>query len=102
MIVFTMMLACANPEDDERVAAILELEGVAVDGEQVYLDNCSGCHGADATGASGPDLVGHLDHHGDAEYIETILYGGLGDMAAYEDVLEDQEVADIMAFLKSL
>jgi mono/diheme cytochrome c family protein len=76
-----LLLACADPADDPGVAAVLELEGVVVDGGLVFAANCQACHGEDA------------------EFIETILYGGFGQMGAYEDILEDQEIADVMAWL---
>jgi mono/diheme cytochrome c family protein len=95
-----LLLACADPADDPGVAAVLELEGVVVDGGLVFAANCQACHGEDAKGNEvGPDLVEHLGHHEDAEFIETILYGGFGQMGAYEDILEDQEIADVMAWL---
>ena len=102
-MLFALLFACADPAEDPGVAAVLELEGVVVDGQPVFAEHCQSCHGEDARGNEvGPDLIEHLGHHEDAEFIEVILYGGFGQMGAYEDILEDQEVADIMAWLHSL
>ncbi len=98
-----LLLACADPADDPGVAAVLDLQGVVVDGAAVFAESCTACHGPDAKGnEAGPDLVDKLTRREDAEVVETILYGGLGQMGAYEDILADQEVADVLAWLRTL
>lgn len=85
--------------DTAQVDDILALEGDSTNGEVVFSANCASCHGADGTGGSGPNLVGEAGED-DAEWVETIL-GGEDAMPAFIDVLTDQEIADVLAWLKS-
>ena len=82
-----------------QVDDILALDGDAEAGATLYADNCAGCHGADATGGSGPNLVEEAGEE-EEEFIDTIL-SGEGDMPSFEGDLTDQEIADIMAFLQA-
>jgi menaquinol-cytochrome c reductase cytochrome b/c subunit len=87
------LFACGKAAD---VDAILELEGDPAAGETLFAANCASCHGADATGGSGPDLTGEDE---DEEFVEYVLNGD-GDMPAFEGDLTDQEIADILAWVK--
>lgn len=97
MLLLLSLFACA---EDPRVDDILALTPDIDNGEALYGGNCTGCHGEDATGGSGPDLVEHLSHHPDSDYVAVILDGGLG-MPAY-DAWPDQDVADVVGYLRSL
>lgn len=97
MLLLLSLLACA---DDARVTDILALTPDNDAGATLYTESCSGCHGADATGGSGPDLTEHLSHHTDAELLDVIVYGD-GGMPAYE-AWPDQDLADVMGHLRSL
>jgi cytochrome c oxidase cbb3-type subunit 3 len=72
-------------------------------GQQLFLTNCSFCHAADATGASGPDLLRSplvlKDQHG--ETIGPLVHGGRPGtaMPAFAS-LSDAQVSDIAAFLR--
>jgi cytochrome c oxidase cbb3-type subunit III len=72
-------------------------------GQQLFLTNCSFCHAADATGASGPDLLRSplvlKDQHG--ETIGPLVHGGRPGtaMPAFAS-LSDAQVSDISAFLR--
>ena len=91
-------LSACGPSD--RAISLAEIDGVAADGKALYDANCASCHGMTARGGSGPNLVKELAEHDDADMIEVILTGD-GSMPPY-DSLEDQEIADIMAYIKSL
>lgn len=90
--------ACDSGEASDEVAAIAALTGDAAAGQAIYDANCTGCHGADGTGGSGPDITGEDDTE---EMIEYVFYGD-GDMPAHGDTLEDQEIADVVAYAQSL
>ena len=92
-----LMAACGGGST-ERTPDVLALEGVADEGAAVYEGNCADCHGADGAGPVG---LAHLDDHDDAALSDQILAGSLG-MPAFDDKLTDQEVADIIAFLRTL
>jgi mono/diheme cytochrome c family protein len=92
-----LLLACGKP--DPRVEDILALEGEATSGEALYSANCSSCHGADASGGSGPNLIEEVEEGEQEEMIEVILEGE-GEMPSFSD-LEDQDIADILAWIES-
>lgn len=72
-------------------------------GQQIFQTNCSFCHAADATGASGPDLLRSpivlKDQHG--ETIGPLIHSGRPGtaMPAFASMPDDQ-IADIAAFLR--
>ena len=93
-------------------------------GRQVFVANCAACHGANAQGAPNwrqPDAQGNLPppphddsghtwRHGDAE-LTGIILSGLRDpfnkspdltMPPFKGRLSDEEIADVIAYFKSL
>lgn len=92
-------------------------------GEEVYSTYCAACHGFDLEGeanwqqpnadgsfrAPPHDETGHTWHHDDAYLIESIKLGGarlepnigVSAMPAYDDVLSDQQIAAVLAYIKS-
>ncbi|MDP1558433.1 MAG: cytochrome c [Nitrosomonas sp.] len=88
-------------------------------GEVVYLANCVNCHGQNGeatpdwrkTGEDGryppPPLNGtaHAWHHSTEVLKKTILKGGppeFGSMPAWEGILTEQQVDDVIVWIKSL
>lgn len=91
-------------------------------GEALYATHCASCHGAELEGeadwqqptaegllkAPPHDETGHTWHHDDAYLIESVKLGGarlpanvgVSAMPAYADVLSDEEIAAILAFIK--
>lgn len=102
------------PYDDAEAVA----RGAALHG-----DFCAACHGADLEGeenwrerdedglrrAPPHSAAGHMWHHTDMQNFMVVKYGAAalaGDgapsnMPGFEGVLSDQEIADILAFIKS-
>lgn len=92
-------------------------------GEEVYETHCAACHGFDLEGqpewqqpyadgslkAPPHDETGHTWHHSDAYLVESIKLGGarlepnigVSAMPAYEDTLTDQQIAAVLAYIKS-
>lgn len=93
-------------------------------GRVLYSDNCASCHGARLEGESSDwrqrnpdgslpapphDETGHTWHHSDVMNFNTVKLGGRSDpdngfisrMPAYEDVLSDEEIHDILAYIKA-
>lgn len=97
VLITSLSFAC-SPSD--RAISISEMMGNATTGESVYQSNCASCHGANARGGSGPNLISELKNHDDAEFIDVILEGE-GSMPGFSK-LEDQAIADLMAYLHSL
>lgn len=70
------------------------LEGeVELDGETIFANSCSSCHGADLSGGMGPDLT-KIGNDLSAEEIAEIVINGQGDMPA---ISVSQEEADTIA-----
>lgn len=76
--------------------------GVAARGEIVYAyNNCQACHGAGGGGGVGPKLSGN-PILADAQRFWTTVLHGRGAMPAWESALASQDVADILAWLRTL
>lgn len=87
-------------------------------GRQLYLKNCTVCHGINAEGASdwrqrdaqgkypAPPLngTGHAWHHPRAVLLDTVRHGTLrlgGSMPAWKDRLSDEEIGLIIDWFQS-
>lgn len=88
--------------------AAMPVEEVAKDpqalkmGSRLFASNCSVCHGSDAKGAYGfPNLTDqYWRWGGDAETIKaSIMNGRHGVMPAWAEVIGEQGVADVAAFV---
>ncbi|MCB1948642.1 MAG: cytochrome c [Burkholderiales bacterium] len=88
-------------------------------GESVFQANCENCHGKNASGTTDwrtptadgkfppPPLNGtaHAWHHSTAVLKKTILKGGppeFSTMPAWENILTEQQVDDVIVWIKSL
>jgi mono/diheme cytochrome c family protein len=78
-------------------------------GERVYLQNCVSCHGGKAGNPPLPSAPphtneGHTWHHGD-DNLRRIITGELNypnrTMPAFSGTLSDQDVTDVLAFIKT-
>ncbi|WP_028698350.1 cytochrome-c oxidase, cbb3-type subunit III [Pseudomonas monteilii] len=90
--------------------AAMPVEEVAKDpqalkmGSRLFASNCSVCHGSDAKGAFGFPNLTDSDWRwgGDPETIKTTIMGGRhGVMPPWAEVIGDQGVADVAAFVVS-
>jgi peptide/nickel transport system substrate-binding protein len=103
----------ADPNDAEQVAP----------GQKVYVSFCAGCHGANLEGqpdwqkrlplgnfpAPPHDETGHTWHHPDQWLFDIVKDGGQrfappryrSAMPAYRDMLTDEEIWAVLAFIKS-
>jgi len=89
-------------------------------GQAVYTQHCAVCHGADGKGQSGDwrvrdadgrypppplDDSAHAWHHPTAVLLQAIREGsppGEGNMPAWAGTLSEQEMQDVVAYIKSL
>ncbi|SEN36729.1 cytochrome c [Nitrosomonas marina] len=102
----------------ERVVRSFDPEQIKR-GERVFQANCENCHGKNATGTADwrtptadgkfppPPLDGtaHAWHHSTAVLKKTILQGGppeFSTMPAWEGILTEQQVDDVIVWIKSL
>lgn len=81
-------------------ASQMPLTAAAARGRDVYLANCAHCHAEDATGDEGPDLHGVKKSD---ERIAQIIKGGIkGEMPKFGAKLNDEQVSQLIAYLRSL
>ncbi len=74
------------------------------DGKALFRSNCAFCHGGDARGGRGPNLVSAPLSHGDSdEAMKTLILEGVPgtSMPSFSE-FTDEEVATIVRYLKSL
>lgn len=72
----------------------------AAPGRAVFLKNCAHCHGADAGGGEGPDL--HQLDESDSWIANRIRQGKAGEMTAFAGKLPEEDVTNVIAYLRSL
>jgi mono/diheme cytochrome c family protein len=86
LITMTFLFACDEKLDDGDITI----------GKDLYTADCASCHGADATGASGPSIIDE-----DADEFFEVIQEGEGDMPAFPDYT-DQDITDVILYIKSL
>jgi cytochrome c oxidase cbb3-type subunit III len=85
-----------NPAAEAALAAAAER------GRALFKENCAACHGEDATGGRGTDLIRStlVRHDKNGELVAPVITGGRVEkgMPAFPSLMESQ-VSDIVAFL---
>ncbi|HEY7804717.1 MAG TPA: cytochrome c [Orrella sp.] len=98
---------------------------IKLQGKQLYAMYCASCHGAELEGQSNwrarmangrlpappHDINGHTWHHPDWQLVEMTKIGFVGgvnappgyesDMPAFKDVLTDEQIRFILAYIKT-
>ncbi|MDT8364739.1 MAG: cytochrome c [Nitrosomonas sp.] len=107
-----------NTQSKQTVARNFNSEQITR-GQAIFQKNCSGCHGENAEGTADwrkpldngryppPPLNGtaHAWHHSTEELKHFILNGGPpgeGRMPGLEEILIDQDIDDVLVWIKSL
>ncbi|GAB4359046.1 MAG: hypothetical protein Fur0042_28520 [Cyanophyceae cyanobacterium] len=85
---------------DPYAASVLELAGNRDRGQAIFLENCAGCHGAEALGAVGPRLVGVSERRSSEQIIEQVVSGRTPPMPQFQPA--PQDMADLLTYLKQL
>jgi mono/diheme cytochrome c family protein len=93
------VLAELHPAKDEGAAAPAPTgPGDAARGEELFGDNCAGCHGEGGTGGGvGPRLAGSQVSLAEAR---STIENGSGVMPA--GLVQGQELADVLAYLDTV
>ncbi|KII79332.1 cytochrome-c oxidase, cbb3-type subunit III [Vibrio renipiscarius] len=74
-------------------------------GQRLFLQNCSQCHGSDARGQKGfPNLTDGAWLYGGEPHaiVNTVMNGRIGMMAAWQDVLGDDGIQEVVSYTLSL
>ncbi|QPF88268.1 cytochrome c [Bradyrhizobium genosp. L] len=82
-------------------ANAIELQGQVDQGKSTYARNCSHCHGPNMvnSGTITPDLRTFPDDK--TRFVTTVKQGKNGKMPPWGDILSEQEIADVWAFVSS-
>ena len=116
LVVMTLWWSGRSAPDTGSAAQVTQ-------GRQVYAARCASCHGANLEGqpdwqqelptggrpAPPHDETGHTWHHNDQSLFATVKFGGQAtapagsksNMPAFGDVLSDDEIRAVLAFIKS-
>ena len=89
---------------DESLMLASQNAGAVERGSAIYAANCTGCHGANGEGLSGPNLTdGYWLHGANATAIYTTIHVGVGakGMPAWGGALGAQ-VKDVVAYVLSI
>lgn len=72
-------------------------------GHTIFKENCASCHGEDATGGRGPDLIRSslVRHDKNGDLIGPIVTGGRADKGMPAFPFTQDQVADLVAFIQS-
>ena len=78
-------------------------DGVAASGEALFTTNCTSCHGADARSGNARQNLPEAIADDGVDEIFSIISNGKdnGAMPAFADKLSEQEIADIIAWIKT-
>ena len=125
---FAAAAVMAQQSDPEQVVEDLTIleEPVTADmvaqGQEIYTQSCASCHGVSLEGqpnwkrrlengrmpAPPHDETGHTWHHSDRNLfvitkvgVEAVVPGYESDMPAFEAVLTDDQIAAVLAYIKS-
>lgn len=116
-----VIVACSEKDTSKKTVKTIERNVDPVQysrGQKLYLQNCAVCHGKHGEGAPNwqkPDAAGkypapplngtaHTWHHSTRVLVDTIKNGTAklgGNMPAWKDKLSDQDIADILSWIKA-
>ena len=93
----------ANPPVDLPPQVAQEM--LALQGAEIYKNICAQCHGENGEGDVGPTLSGadFQTSRSDQDIFDTIKLGHAGSpMIAWGDVLSDQQIEQLVAFIRKM
>jgi len=99
---------CGDPPP--KTDAELGLNAQQASGRQIFIHDCGGCHNdASSSGSKGPSLQKLFRKQSlpsglpaNDRFVEQTILGGRGVMPGMGDSISDQQLADLMAYLRTL
>lgn len=94
------------PDPAAKLAELAASPEAVEKGRQVYGNTCLFCHGPEGVGARAPNLVEGMfkpGRDGEVPYAYNVIVDGRAGtiMGAFKEVLSDEEIWDVMAYLRS-
>ncbi len=94
LLMIAVLASCTKAPDEPMV----QDKPVA----EYFLDSCSGCHGADRRGATGPALLPQRLSQPDEYYFDVIQNGKPGTvMPPWGSALNEGDITNLIAFIRS-
>ena len=94
----------SNLIDENNVTLLIDKESLA-SGQNIYMDNCSACHGREGQGGVGPNLTDDywLHNGGIKDIFKTIKFGQPEKgMKAWQQDLSAKQIHEVSSYIKSL
>ena len=101
MAFLTAIVDAGTPQGGTRESLSQDSVGDSKRGEQLYRASCIVCHGQEAMGHIGPRLAGNPIVTNEPAF-RKILHEGRHVMPPLQDTLSEQQMADILAWLRTL
>ena len=102
-LIFLALVGCSQTTDPPYELKVAQHDAARHPGERIYIMYCTSCHGYDGTGLGGmgADFVNDKTRltKPDAELINDIR-NGEGRMPAWRGILTDQEIRDVLAYIR--
>lgn len=107
------LMAQGNPEAAKVKNPVASTPDSVAAGKQLYTKNCAACHGVNATGGTGNDIMPPSPDLTDAEWLRGdsegeifyVIKNGIPpdlSMPAWGDRLKDPDIWNLVNFVKSL
>ena len=94
--------ASASKGNPGGAAYLPETGALPTNGAEIYSARCSGCHGSDGGGGSGPRLAGRVkDDFPDIEDQIAFVAQGKGGMPGFGGSLTDAEIRLVVEYTRS-
>ena len=72
-------------------------------GEEIYLQLCSNCHGANVGGGVGPSLgAGSEAEQQPDEFLRVTITQGRGRMPSFASALDDQQIDRLIGYIRAV
>ena len=99
-IVLVLALIRYSQTFEPYVHEVLSLEGNSQRGAAIFQMNCAVCHGIQATGEVGPNLVGVSERRSKVSLINQVISGKTPPMPQFQP--NPQDMADLLEYLETL
>ncbi len=94
-------LALVTTACGSDTSAVTSLTGDPAVGKTLYTNNCAGCHGGDGlSGSTKRNIVSPAKSETDK--VISIILDGEDEMPGFAATLTSQQIADIVAYVKTL